>query len=311
MSYLATVEGRQFMVTQLIAEVAEAYYELVALDNLLDIVLQNIELQNSALNVVRLQKEAAKVTQLAVNRFEAQLLNTRNLEFEIRQRINQTENKLNFLLGRPSTQVNRSTGMFYTETPGGMQAGIPSQLLRNRPDILQAELELAASKLDVEVARAKFYPSVDISAGIGFRAFNPVYLVQPQSMLFNLAGDLMAPVINRNAIVAEYRSASSRQQQSVLKYEQTILNAYLDVLTQLAKMENFSRSFELKTLEVDILQQSSNIANSLFNSARADYAEVLLTQREALEARFDLVEIRLKQLHASVQIYRALGGGWK
>ena len=129
-------------------------------------------------------------------------------------------------------------------------------------------------------------------------------------MLYNLAGDLVAPVINRNAIIANYNSANSKQIAAVLNYEQTILSAYVDVLNQLAKIENFSKSYSTKSKEVEILVQSINIANNLFNSARADYAEVLLTQREALEAKMELIEIQAKQLNAKVNIYRALGGGW-
>lgn len=311
MSYLASIEGRQFLVTQLIAEIASEYYELIALDNLQDIVQQNIELQTSALNVVRLQKDAARVTQLAVNRFEAQLYNTRSLEFEIRQRIVERENRIRFLVGGFSGPIARSSAAFFTFSPFDTQVGMPSQLLRNRPDIRRAELALEAARLDVEVARANFFPSVGISAGVGLQAFNPVYLIQPQSLLYNLAGDLVAPLVNRNAIIAEYRSASNRQLQAVFQYEQTVLAAYLDVWNQMARLENFGQGLELKSREVEILQQSVSVANSLFNSARADYAEVLLTQREALEARFDLVEIRLKQLQAQVNIYRALGGGWQ
>ncbi len=169
---------------------------------------------------------------------------------------------------------------------------------------------MAAAKLDVKVAKANFYPSLHISVGIGFQAFNPAFLLNPESMLFNLAGDLMAPLINRNAIKATYFSANALQLQAILHYEQTILNAYVDVLNQLSKIDNFSKSQETKMKEVEILKQSINIANSLFNSARADYGEVLLTQREALEAKIELIEIKMKLLNGKVNIYRALGGGW-
>ncbi|MCC6836812.1 MAG: TolC family protein, partial [Cytophagales bacterium] len=160
-------------------------------------------------------------------------------------------------------------------------------------------------------ARANFYPSLGIHAGIGFQAFNPVYLISPESMMYNLAGDLMAPLINRNAIKAAYNTANAQQVQAVYNYEQTILNAYLDVLNQLSKINNYNQSFETKNKEVEILVRSIGIANNLFNSARADYAEVLLTQREALESKMELVEIKMKQLNAKVNVYRALGGGWR
>lgn len=308
--YLATMEGKNFMVTNLIAEIANSYYELMAFDNLLDIIQRNIDIQTDALSIVRQQKDAAKLTQLAVNRFEAQLLNTRNLQYEVRQRIIETENRLHFLTGSFPGPIRRSTAAFNDITMGSAYAGIPSQLLSNRPDIRQAELQLAAAKLDVKVARANFYPSFAISAEAGFRAFKPSYLISPESMLYNLAGDIMAPLINRNAIRATYNSANARQLQEVYNYEQTILNAYVDVVNQLAMVENYARSYEAKSQEVEILMESVVIANSLFRSARADYLEVLLTQREALESKMELIEIKTKQLNARVNIYKALGGGW-
>lgn len=311
MRYLASVEGKNFMVTHLVSEIADAYYELMALDNLLAIIEKNIELQSNALKVVRQQKDAAKVTQLAVNRFEAQLLNTQNLQYALKQKIVETENRIYFLTGMFPKQATRNSDKFLDIKLDSIQSGVPSQLLVYRPDIKQAELELEAAKLDVKSARANFYPSFGMRAGLGFQAFNPSLLVNPESVLYNLSGEVMAPLINRNAITAIYRSANAKQMQAVYNYEKTILNAYLDVLNQLSKIDNFSKSLNTKQREVEILNQSVGIANNLFNSAKADYAEVLLTQREALDAKIDMVEIKLKQLSSKVNIYRALGGGWK
>ncbi|MFM2231355.1 MAG: hypothetical protein RJB31_56 [Bacteroidota bacterium] len=309
--YLASVEGKNFMVTNIIAEIASSYFELLALDNLLAIVQQNIELQTSALRVVKLEKEAAKVSQLAVNRFEAQLLNTKNLQFDIQQKIIEAENRINFLAGRFPQRVVRNAGGFNDLAPDPIFAGLPSQLLLNRPDVRKAELELEAAKLDVQVARTNFYPSFSLNAGVGLQAFNPTHLISPESILYNLAGDMVAPLINKNAIKSIYFNANATQTQAVYRYEQSILNAHIEVVNQLAKMENFTRSHETKAKEVEILTQSINISNSLFRSARADYIEVLLTQREALESKIELIEIKLKQMEAKVNIYKALGGGWK
>lgn len=309
--YLASIEGKNFMITNLIAEIADTYYELMALDNLLDIIDKNIETQSNALKVVKQQKDAAKVTQLAVNRFEAQLLNTQNLRYEIKQKITEAENRINFLTGQFPKSIPRNSIAFNDLKVNPIQEGIPSQLLSNRPDIRQAELNLAAAKLDVQVAKANFYPSLGITANAGFQAFNPKFIVNPESMIYNLAGDLVAPLINRNAIKAAYNTSKAQQVQAVYNYEKSILNAYVDVLNQLAKLDNFSQSYQTKAQQVDILMQSIGIANNLFNSARADYAEVLLTQREALESKMELIEIKLKQMNAKVNIYRALGGGWK
>ncbi|MDT3405484.1 TolC family protein [Mucilaginibacter terrae] len=310
--YLATIEGKNFMVTNLIAEIADSYYELLALDNQLDIVKQNIDIQNNALRIVRIQKEATRVTELAVRRFEAQVLSTRSLQFNIQQQIVETENRINFLLGRYPQPISRDKQSFEALKNVEVQSGLPSQLLANRPDIRQAELALAAAKLDVSVARAQFYPSLGISASIGYNAFNPSFLFNmPQSLLYSVGGDLIAPFINRNAIKAVYGTANARQLQAVYNYERTVLNAYMEVANQLSKMGNLEKSFDLKSQQVQKLSQSINISNDLFKSTRADYMEVLMTQRDALEAKFELIETKKQQINARINAYQALGGGWQ
>ena len=310
--YLSTQAGRNFVITNLVAEIANSYYELLALDNQLAIVKQNIDIQNNAFKIVKLQKEATRVTELAVRRFEAEVMYTTSLQYDILQQITETENRINFLLGRYPRHIDRSTQPFDEVVPATIHTGVPSQLLANRPDIKQAELDLAAAKLDVKVARAQFYPSVGISAGIGYQAFNPAYLVKtPASLLYSLAGDLMAPLVNRNAIKATYNNANAKQVQAAYNYERTILNAYVEVANQVAKIDNLQKSYDLKAKQVNALSQSINISNDLFKSARADYMEVLLTQRDALESKFELIETKKQQMNAMVNIYRALGGGWK
>lgn len=310
--YLSTVEGKNFVLTNLVAEVANSYYELVALDNQLLIVKQNIELQRSALEIVKVQKEAARATELAVQKFQAEVLRSESMEYDILQRIKETENRINLLLARYPQPIPRDRNNFLDQLPTLVHAGIPSQLLANRPDIKRAELELFAAKLDVKVARAEFYPSFGISAGVGFQAFKPSYLLKtPESLLYSIAGDLAGPLINRNAIKAEFYNANARQVQAMYNYERTILNAYLEVANQLSNISNLGKSYDLKSQQVDALTRSIDISNDLFKSARADYLEVLMTQRDALEAKLELIETKQQQLNAVVNVYRDLGGGWR
>lgn len=309
--YLATVEGKNFMVTNLVAEIANSYYELLALDNELEIINQNIEIQTNALTTVKLLKNSTRSNELAVMRFQAQVLKTRAMQYDIQQKIVETENTLNLLVGRFPQRVERSSGGIENLFPEISRQGIPADLLANRPDIRKAELELAANKIDVQVAKARFYPSFGLSAGIGLQAFNPVYLVKPQSILYNLAGDMVAPLINKNAITAGYLNANAKQIQSVYEYERTVLSGYIEVVNQLSKIKNLESKYELKEQEVDALTKSIDVSNNLFKSARADYMEVLLTQREALESKFELIETKVLRMNAMVNMYKALGGGWE
>ena len=309
---LASEEGRRFAQTNLVAEIATSYYELLALDNQLVLLKQNLAIQDSALRVVRMQKEAARATELAVQRFEAQVQNTRSRQYLIEQRITETENQLNFLAGRYPQHIARGTQPLAEVLPPDVPAGVPAHLLENRPDIRQAEQQLAAAHLDVQVARAAFYPRLSLDAAVGLQAFRPgLLLTAPESLLLGLAGSVAAPLVNRNGLRAQLGSADARRQQAVLTYERTLLDGYREAGNQLANIHNLQLSYDAKAREVASLRRSVDIAGRLFASARADYAEVLFTQRDALEAQVDVVETRLQQLTASVQLYRALGGGWR
>lgn len=310
--YLASVEGKNFLITNLIAEMARSYYELLALDNELVILKQNIDIQTNALEFVKLQKSASRVTELAVKKFEAEVLKTRSIEYDIRQKITETENRINFLLARYPQHIYRGSDLFSNVILPMIHEGIPSQLLANRPDIRQAELTLAAAKLQAKAARAEFYPSIRLTASNGFQAFNPAYLIKsPESLLYTLAGDLVAPLVNRNAIKANYRTAKAKQIQAVYNYERSIVNAFTEVINELSKIDNLQKKYILQTDEVYALTTSVTISNDLFKSARADYMEVLMTQRDALNAKFELIETRKNQMNATIEVYRSLGGGWK
>lgn len=310
--YLSTVEGKNFVLSNLIEEVADNYYELLALDNQLDIIQQYIKLQQRALEISKIQKEAAAATELAVKKFEAELAKSKAAEYTIRQNITEKENQINALLGRYPQPIVRKKESFMSTVPQTVYTGIPSQLLANRPDIKQAELELKASKLDVEAARKEFYPSLEISATLGLEAFKPSYLVKlPESIATSLAGELAGPLINKSAIKANFQTADARQIQSLYEYDKTILNAYLDVANLMSKVKNIDQYYQLKSQETKALDQSIDIANQLFRNSRADYLEVLLNQRDALDAKLELIEAKQKQLSTVVDIYKSLGGGWK
>jgi NodT family efflux transporter outer membrane factor (OMF) lipoprotein len=309
--YLATQEGRNFMVTNIVSEIASSYYELMAMDNQLAILKRTIGIQESALQAVKLQKDAAKVTELAVRRFEAEVLKNKSHVYEIQQKITVTENKLNYLVGRYPQPVKRNSGGFEHLMLTGIRAGLPAELLRNRPDVRQAELELAAAGLDVKAAGARFYPALNINAALGLRSFSlDSVFTTPESLLYGAAANLVTPLINRSQIQAAYNGASARQVAAIYTYQQTVLKAYIEVVNQLAEMRNLNQGYTLKSQQVQALSDSIDISGKLFNSARADYTEVLLTQRDALEAKIDLIELKQQQLNAYVKAYKALGGGY-
>ena len=312
LEYMASQEGRNFLVTNLVAEVAHSYYELVALDNQLENLAQNIAIQQNGLKIVEQLRIFARTNSLAVKRYQAEVAKNQARRYEIEQQITVVENRINTLLGRTPQPIQRNSAAFMDLKPKLLSAGIPSQLLQNRPDIKKAELELSAAELNIDVARANFYPSFGIKAGIGFEAFALKHLINtPESLAAMIAGELVAPLVNKNAIIAEYKNANAKQIQAAYEYEQSIINAYAEVANQLSNIDKLDKNYHLKQQQVDSLVQSIGVANQLFKSARADYLEVLLTQRDALEAKKELIETKQKQLSAIVDLYKALGGGWR
>ncbi|WP_234824211.1 TolC family protein [Bremerella cremea] len=308
--YVEAVEARDYFVTRLVAEVAENYYELASLDKRLVFLDQTIEIQKQSLQVAEAQKEAARGTELGVQRFLAEVRKNESQRLIVQQRIIEVENKINFLAGRYPQRVAREQWDFINLDSRILNVGVPAQLLQNRRDIRAAERELAASGLDVQVARANFYPQLNISAGVGFEAFNPRYLFDPGAFIANTAGDLVAPLINKKAIRAEYQSANARQLQAAYDYQRTVLNAFTEVVNRMAKVENYRQSVLIKQGQVKALEESVSVATNLFQNARAEYVDVLLSQRDLLEARTALIETKQQQLSAIVNAYQALGGGY-
>ncbi|MCA9055381.1 MAG: TolC family protein, partial [Planctomycetaceae bacterium] len=271
---------------------------------------KTIEIQQDSLRVAEIKKEAARGTELAVQRFQAEVRKNESEKFLVQQEIIEIENCINFLLGRYPQPIERMSLEFVDLELNPLDVGVPAQLLRNRSDIRQAEREIAAAGLDLEVARAQFYPSLNLKAGLGYQAFNPKYLfITPEALIYNAVGELVAPLINKKAIQAAYRSANAKQIQSVYNYQRTVLNAYTEVVNYMTKAENYRQSIEVKKQQLAALEASVDSAQSLFFNARAEYVEVLLAQREMMEARTILIETKRQQLVSIVNLYQAIGGG--
>ena len=312
LKYLSSKESENLIKTNLIAEIANTYYELLALDVELDIIEETIQIQTNMLEIFQIQKQTGLTNELAIKQFEAQVLNSKNLEFELLQKINENKNKISFLLGQYDHPILLNKWNFNSHHPNLIKTGIPSQLLRNRPDIRQSEYDLLAANLNVKAAKAAFYPSFVITGNAGFQAFNTAYLfTTPQSFAYNVLGNLTAPFINRNGIKAQFNSAKANQVEAMYKYQKTILNAYVEVSNEISNIKNLENIYKLKTEEVAAQEKSISIATDLFKSGLATYFEVLMTQRSALQSKLELVTAKKRQYNATINIYRALGGGWK
>ena len=311
-TYLASVEGTNFVISTLVADVASYYTELLALDNELALVQQTITKQQEALEVIQLQKEVGRANELAVQQFHAQLLNTKILEKNIQQQVIEVENKINFLLGSYPKPIKRNKDVFAHELPVQIASGFPSQLLANRPDIREAEFKIQATQFDLQAAKAAFYPNFTITASLGFQAFNPEFLFSsPASIAYSVFGTLVAPIINMNALKAQFNTAQANQLTAMYHYQKTVLNAYVEVANQLVAIENLQQVNLLKTQQNVLLKKSVETSGELYRTARATYLEVLLAQQNALQSNIELIGVIKQQRLSAINIYKALGGGWK
>ncbi|QRR03435.1 efflux transporter outer membrane subunit [Dyadobacter sandarakinus] len=307
---LSTEKGRQAVITGLVAEIANSYYELTALDSELEIIHRNLALQDSASQTVRIQKEAGRATELAVRQFDAQLLNTRSMEVEIHQKIIENENRLNLMLGRFPQAVER-TPIQNLVLPDGIQAGFPAAMLRRRPDVQEAQWNLQAAYSEQQAARLAFLPSLNITAFIGLNAFKSNLLFNPGSVAYSALGGLTAPLVNRRALKAGQKRAEAASLEAYYGYNKTVLNAFQEISTGLKKLENSRKIGNFKTQEVAVLQGAVSVSRDLFIGGYANYLEVITAQRSVLDAELTLTNARRDQFLALIELYRSLGGGWE
>ena len=309
--FLASIEGINFVKSNLIAEIAIAYYELLALDNELEIFDQTIIKQQESLEIVKAQKDAGRANELVVQQFTSTLIQSQVLEKETAQKILMMENKINFLCGRYPQVIVRQKSILKDEPNLAFSSGVPSQLLQNRPDIRAAAFQVQASKFDLRVAKSSFYPTLTITSGIGFQAFDPSYLfISPASLTYSLLGNLVAPLINRNALKAKFNYAKANQLTAMYTYQKSILNGYVEVTNEISNIQNLQEIRNLKKQQNELLILSVETSGELYKYGRANYLEVLMAQQNSLQTKLDLINSNKRQRISSVNLYKALGGGW-
>lgn len=309
---LASVEGKNLVISNLVADLALAYYELLSLDHELEIIGETLERQQRSLEFVRALKEVGRTDQLAVQQFEARLLDSRALEQQTGQSIAETENRINFLLGRFPQPIERDKENLFQGLPRQMDPGIPSRLLSRRPDIRMAEYGVLASKYDLKAAKAAFFPNFNITAGLGFQAFKPEYLfLGTESIGYSALGGLVAPLINRSALKAEFNRAKADQLEAMYQYGKTLLNAYVEVVNELEGIRRLEQIHDLRNEQTEILGKSVDTSLELYRSAKVGYLDILIAEQNLLDARLDRVAVNYQRQRARVNIYKALGGGWQ
>lgn len=305
---LATQKSVQLFQTALVAEISTLYFDLISLDKELEVIRKNVELQTAAKEIVEIQKLGGRATELAVQQFAAQVLNTQALEKIVLAEINAVENQLNVLLGRFPQPIERSSD--FANLTENLQTGLPATMLLNRPDIQEAELLLAAQQANVKSARAALLPGLTLSPSVGFTSFNAGLLFDPASLAFGVVGGLTQPFLNRAAIKADIDQSNASALDAFYQYQKTIQNSFAEVNTQINRIKLLSEKVDLKTQEYDLVLSAISTSRDLYLAGYANYLEIITAQKSALEVELDLITTKNNLIKSSILLYRSLGGGW-
>lgn len=310
-SYMQTVEAKKALQTAVVANVSTGYYDLLMLDAQLDIAKKTLALSDSTLFIVKLQYTAGQVTSLATQQTEAQRLVAARLVPELEKDIILRENALSILSGNFPSATERNNKLEAMVIKESLAAGIPAELLERRPDVKTAQYVLEAANAKVGVAKAQFYPSLNITASGGVNAFEASnWFNIPASLFGSVAGGLTAPLLNGKRIRTAYDVSKAEREQAVIQFRQSVLVAVGEVSNALAKIEKQQQQFDITKQRAETLELAIKNANMLFKNGMATYLEVILAQNNLLEAQLELASIKRDRLASAVELYRALGGGW-
>ena len=310
--YMQSYEAVKAVQTQIVADIAQGYFNLVMLDRQLGISRSNLLLSDSFLIATQKMKDAGIVNLLAVQQAESQKQSTSLLIPQLEENIAIQENALKILTGQLPDSVERNGAFNEMMKFENISAGVPASLLSRRPDVRAAELAIVATNARLGVAKASMYPALNITAGGGLESFKSSNWFNIPGSLFGLAaGSIVQPVFRRNELKTNYEIAKLEREQSVLEFRQLVLQAVGEVADALVEIEQLQQQRRIATSRVDTLKLSVINARKLFASDLANYLEVITAQGNALQAELDLASIEKRQLDALVNLYRALGGGWK
>ncbi|MCK3686416.1 efflux transporter outer membrane subunit [Maribellus sp. YY47] len=308
--YLATDAAKKAVQTRLIASIASAYYNLLSLDSKLAITLETVKTSSELVETIKILKDQGRVTGAAVVQSEAARYAAEVTIPDIQQQIRETENTLCLLLGRTPGPIAR--GKLEEQVANEMlSTGVPSELLDNRPDVMQAEFAVMSAYEMSNNARAYFYPSVTLTANAGFEALEFKDLFDPSSFVANFIGGLAQPIFNKRMNKTRLEVAQAQQAAALANFSSTLLNAGKEVNNALHLYDASELKIELRQKQLEALEKSVEYTKELLTYGSATYTEVLNAQQSLLNAQLNNVNDHIQQLNAVVTLYQALGGGWK
>lgn len=307
---LQSIAYKRAVETQVVSAVANGYYTLLSLDKQLRIYDQTLVLWKQTVQMMEDMMEAGAVNKAAVVQARANLYSVQAARQNILYNIRASENSLRMLVGKPAGEIVR--GRFEDQRlTADLQIGLPSQLLANRPDVQQAEAGVRAAFAKTNMARAAFYPRINITAAGGFANDSSVGL-NPNAFFANLIGGLTQPIFNAGANRANLRIAKAQQQEALLAFKKALINAGTEVSNILYNYTTSIEKLQARENQVEQLQQAVEATNDLFRlSSSTTYLEVITAQQSLLSAQISQIGDQLAQMQNVVNLYHALGGGWE
>lgn len=309
-NYLGTVAAHQSVKSDLVASVASTYYQLLTFDDQKRIINETITLRNKNLETTKALKDAGTLTEVAVQQSEALVYNAQSLLIDIDVQIALLENTMSLLLGEPSQAIERTT-IAAQKMPVSLQLGYPANLLANRPDVKAAEYNLINAFELTNAAKSNFYPTLRLTGGAGITSGEIDQLFNVNSLFANIVGGLTQPILNQRLIKTQYEVSLANKEIAYLNFRRSVLTAGKEVSDALKIYNSQDQFISLKRKEMEAYKKSVNYSQELVNYGFANYLEVLNASVNQLSAELNISNAEYSKLDAGIELYRALGGGWK
>jgi len=308
--YFASREARRDVMISLIAQMAQDYFQLLALDQQLQIACESTNSFGQSLKIFNQRLQGGVASKLETTSAEALLDAAAATVQDLEQQIASQENQLDVLLGRNPGPVVRTNISLDMELPPEVPAGLPSALLEQRPDIREAEQQLRAANAEVGVAKANFFPQLDLTGMFGRVSPELATITSGQAVAWAAAASLAGPIFHGGQLRAQYDQALAARETAALHFQSTVLNAFEEISSELIAQQKLAIARDERRHAVVAFQEAFKIAMERYRMGTSSYYEVLQQQQQLFPAEDTLVQTQLNQLLAVVQLYRALGGGW-
>ena len=307
---LATEEGQRGVLLSLVSEVAQNYFELVELDQRLEISRQTTQSYQGIYNLFKDRLEFGVVSQLQTSRAEGSLASAAATIPEVEAQITAKENQISTLLGRNPGPIPRGEPLFSQHAVPTVPTGLPSELVERRPDLLKAEQQLVAANAQIGVAKGEFFPKLSLTGFLGKASPELSAITAGSSTIWAIAAGLTGPIFQGGRILENYRATIAMWEQAKLQYEQAVITAFQEVASNLGSLDKLAGAEIEQARSVAALEKSVQLATDRYLYGLASYYEVLEAQQHLFPAQNAQATIRLNRLVAYVQLYKALGGGW-